>query len=239
MNQWHKLVPDMYTITDEFWEHSLGYRLLYILTCCELGTSKYYFAFSMGEAACNIVGISYNGKDQRGIAKWDRIVMMRLWQFKTTTNAKGLVEHWNVPCQIWLKDYVFMRIVGILNNRTAAVFGTFFTSAFWHGFYGGYYCFFLSAAFFSVCADTITANLLHKFYHKDGTPISPGLAKVYNICGWALSFITITYITISFRLLSFTLSMQAWSSIYFCWHLAGVFVLLFFTIFPQRQRKKE
>lgn len=37
---------------------------------CELGTSKYYFAFSMGEAGCNVAGITYNGKDEKGNAKW-------------------------------------------------------------------------------------------------------------------------------------------------------------------------
>jgi len=240
MTQLHKQWPDRYTTTDEFLTHSFGYRLFYLLVCCELGTGRYYFAFSMGEAACNIVGISYNGKDENGNARWDKIVMMRLWQFKTSLNTKGLVEHWNVPCQIWLKNYVFLRIITKLNNRVIAVFGTFFTSAFWHGFYGGYYCFFLSAAFFSVCSDVISANLIHKFYDNNGTtPKSETHKTIYNFLGWLGAFTTITYITNSFRLLSFDLAMKGWSSIYFCWHIMGVIALIFFTLFPMRPPKQK
>jgi len=239
MTQIHKQVPDMYTTTDEFLNHSLGYRLLYILVCIELGTAKYYFAFSMGEAACNIVGISYNGKDSNGIAKWDRIVMARLWKFKTSTNTKGLVDHWNVPCQIWLKDYVFLRIILYLNNRVLGVFGTFFTSAFWHGFYGGYYCFFLSGAFFSYCGDVLTIHIPQYFYNENGTPKSAYHHIIFKFFAWTFTYITITYMAISFRLLSFTLAMKAWSSIYFFWHIFGLMTIVLLAIFPLKKQKKK
>jgi len=234
MNQAHKVYPDKYTTTDEFMLHSFAYRLLYILICVELGTSKYYFAFSIGEAAANIVGISYNGKDENGNAKWDRIVMIRMWQFKTATNARGLVEHWNVPCQLWLKQYVFMRIIKMMNNRSLAVFGTFFVSAFWHGFYGGYYCFFLTGAFFELVADALGKNLHHIFENKDGS-----MPMWYRFMGWLLTFWAITYMAISFRLLSITLAFKAWSSIYFFSHIGGALILLIFYLFPQRPSKVQ
>eukprot|EP01119_Soliformovum_irregulare_P014804 TRINITY_DN4084_c0_g1_i1.p1 TRINITY_DN4084_c0_g1~~TRINITY_DN4084_c0_g1_i1.p1 ORF type:complete len:469 (+),score=87.47 TRINITY_DN4084_c0_g1_i1:31-1407(+) len=231
-NSLHKQYPDLYTTTDAFLEHSFLYRLAYIAFVCEIGTFKYYFAFSMGEIACNICGISYNGKDKNGNYLWDKILMMRLWEFKTTQNAKGLVAHWNVPTSIWLRQSIFMRIIKLVNNRSMAVFGTFFASAFWHGFYPGYYTFFISGALFEVCADKLKLNLRHYVVDEQGNskPIKP----VYDFLGWFLTYCTITYMTISFRLLAFTYAIAAWRSIYFVGHVIGISILVTFTLFPQR-----
>lgn len=236
-NKVHKEWPDSYTTTPEFLQHTLGFRLFYILLCCELGTFKYYFAFSMGETAANIAGLSYNGKDDQGRARWDRVVMMRLWEFKTTQNAKGLVQHWNVPCQLWLKNYVFLRIIRVLNNRTAAVFGTFFCSAVWHGFYPGYYLFFLSGAFFELVALALRKNLRHHFLDDKGNPTP--WKVYYDLGSWMLTFWAITYITMSFRLLALSYALQAWSSIYFINHVGGIIVLVFFALFPSRPSKQK
>jgi len=236
-NSLHKQYPDLYTTTDAFMDHSFLYRLLYIAFVCEIGTFKYYFAFSMGEIACNICGISYNGRDANGNALWDRILMMRLWEFKTTQNAKGLVAHWNVPTSIWLRNSIFLRIIKRVNNRSLAVFGTFFASAFWHGFYPGYYTFFISGALFEVCADMLKANLRHFVVDADGKakPIKPA----YDFAGWFLTYCTITYMTISFRLLAFSYAIAAWRSIYFIGHIVAITFILTFTFFPQRPPRQK
>jgi len=238
MNRVHKFFPDIYTTTDEFYYgHSFLYRVLYMVICCELGTSKYYFAFSMGEVSANICGISYNGKDEHGNAKWDKIVMTRLWEFKTAISYRGLVDHWNVPTQVWLKNYVFLRIIKKVRSRIFAVFATFFTSAFWHGFYGGYYCFFLTGALCTVAGDVLGQNVWPLFYNKDGTPKSAS-HQLCDLLGWFATFWTITYITISFRLLSIDYALKAWSSIYFVHHFCAIAVIILFKLFPLKSREK-
>lgn len=51
-----------------------------------------------------------------------------------------MLDHWNMSTMVWLRYVVYERW------RTVA--GVFFFSAFWHGFYAGYYLTFLGAALF-------------------------------------------------------------------------------------------
>ena len=64
------MFPEVYTTSPEFATHSLLYRLAYMFISVEIGFSKYYFAFWIGEAACACIGISYNGTDQHGNPLW-------------------------------------------------------------------------------------------------------------------------------------------------------------------------
>jgi len=220
--------PEKYTATTEFLEHSFFYRMFYILLAVEIGFSKYYFAWSMGEAGANVVGISFNGFDANGQAKWDRLIMMRLWDFKLSQNARGIVDNWNIPCQSWLKYYVFLRLVKVFPTQTAKTL-TFVTSAIWHGFYPGYYLFFMSGAMLEPLTNLLRANLRWRFLNADGSPKSTKF--LYDIGGWMITFWTIDYLTLGFRLLAFQPAIAGWSSIYFHTHIISVVLLTYFTFF--------
>lgn len=74
---------------------------------------------------CNIVGISYNGKDLNGNAKWyiliilffiinkkrDRVKVIRFWKFKFSQNGKSLIENWNITTQLWLKNCILYNLI--------------------------------------------------------------------------------------------------------------------------------
>lgn len=67
----------------------------------------------------------------------------------------------------WLKNYIFLRVirrVGGSKNIFLPTFLTFMVSAIWHGFYPGYFIFFLSAA-------------VYDYFYK----ISE---KTYLLCEW-------------------------------------------------------
>lgn len=74
---------------------------------------------------------------------------------------------------LWLKNYVYLRCYDSIKHKkppTYAVFVTYATSAFWHGFYPSYYQFFVSAAFLS--------ELSKKFYKiKDRFEFIPPVAR--------------------------------------------------------------
>lgn len=72
---------------------------------------------------------------------------------------------------------------------------TYFVSAFWHGFYPGYYLFFFSVAFFT--------NVF-RLYQKVVTPrfIDGPLRPVYRAVCIASFSIWINYLSIVFQLLS-------------------------------------
>lgn len=149
--------------------------------------------------------------------------MIKLWEMKTAQSGQQLVDSWNIPCQTWLKQCtilcnqtysgfidVYLRIRRIISNRTIAYAGTFLASAIWHvrllsvhpskeiqGFYPGYYLFFLSGAFFGVCAETMRAHLRHFVVNPDGS--SKPIKALYDFLGWVLLFSAISYMTLAFR----------------------------------------
>ena len=49
------------------------------------------------------------------------------------------IENWNIQTQIWLRKMAYER----LNTGYGRTLGVFILSAFWHGFYPGYYLSFL------------------------------------------------------------------------------------------------
>jgi len=227
---------EKYTLTSEFLEKPFLYRVLYIIFTVETGSAKYYYAWFMGEAAANTIGITFNGLDANGEAKWDRTVMVRLYEFKIADCAKGIIDNWNIPCQHWLKYYVFMRLLPVVGFRWAKVL-TFLTSAFWHGFYPGYYLFFLSGAFLEPLAQLLRDNFRPFFVNLDGSP-KPN-KWLYDFAGWVITFWTINYLTIAFRLLNLQDALTAWKSVYFITHVVGALLLILLPIFGRKTKKPK
>jgi len=165
--------------------------------------------------------------------------MIRLWDFKTSTNAKGIIDNWNIPCQHWLKYYVFYRLIPVFGMRVAKIL-TFITSAFWHGFYPGYYLFFVSGAFLEPISQLLRDNLRWRFLDAAGNPKPTKI--FYNAAGWIITFWTIDYLTIAFRLLDYSDGIKVWSSVYFITHVVGLFLLVTLSIFgvkPKREKKAQ
>ena len=55
---------------------------------------------------------------------------------------KEIFENWNIQTQLWLKRIGYDRL------PTGKTLGVFVLSAFWHGFYPGYYITFVLCACF-------------------------------------------------------------------------------------------
>jgi lysophospholipid acyltransferase len=65
-----------------------------------------------------------------------------------TMKIKYFLSCWNISVHEWLKNYVFMRMLptGSRGKGIAkASFLTMMVSAIWHGFYPGFFFFFLGA----------------------------------------------------------------------------------------------
>lgn len=95
-------------------------------------------------------GLGFNGYDEDKNPKFDRVQSASLWDMETANTVKGFIEAWNISVQKWLKYYVFFRLLP--NDKrsakasTIAATTTFLTSAVWHGFYPGFYIFFVTTA---------------------------------------------------------------------------------------------
>lgn len=91
---------------------------------------------------------------------------MRIRKTETSIYIKDCFTNWNMSVHLWLKNYVFFRIYNSQKQSDSKtpkllktflpILCTFIASAIWHGFYPGYFMFFIAAAvadyFYILCA---------------------------------------------------------------------------------------
>lgn len=115
---------------------------------------KYYGVWSLAEGSCILSGIGYNGIDAAtGRAKWDRLTNIKPLELETAQNSRAYLGNWNINTNQWLRNYMYLRVTP--KGRKPgfrATLATFVTSAFWHGFYPGYYMAFVLASFLQTAA---------------------------------------------------------------------------------------
>ena len=72
---------------------------------------------------------------------------MRVWDIEFSYKVKDFLDAWNISVHKWLKYYVYLRLIKKDNRgiQIVPILTTFVVSAIWHGFYPGYYLFFISS----------------------------------------------------------------------------------------------
>ncbi|RIA85160.1 MBOAT, membrane-bound O-acyltransferase family-domain-containing protein [Glomus cerebriforme] len=213
--------PVNWTLSEEFKAISLFDKLIYIQIASFCARFKYYIVWSIAEGACILSGLGFNGYDEHGNAKWNRVTNVDIVAYETADNIKTLLDSWNMNTNKWLKNYVYLRVTppGKKPNFFST-FATFGTSAIWHGFYPGYYLTFISGAFVQSIHRTLRRNIRPIFL----TPKFSSLKPLYNFLGWLLTQTVIHYIVIPFNILSFRNSLYVWKLLYFCGHIAIILV---------------
>ena len=72
---------------------------------------------------------------------------MNIYNIETKYRIKDFMENWNMSVHLWLKNYIFLRVVKKdKRDSLRPIMTTFLVSAIWHGFYPGYFVFFVSTA---------------------------------------------------------------------------------------------
>ncbi|CAG8801334.1 9398_t:CDS:2, partial [Racocetra persica] len=89
--------------------------------------------------ACILSGIGFNGYDENGNAKWNRVTNIDFIGYETADNIKQLLESWNMNTNKWLKNYVYLRVTPPGQKPSfSSTITTFGISAVWHvTFIGG------------------------------------------------------------------------------------------------------
>jgi lysophospholipid acyltransferase len=160
----------------------------------------------------------------------------------------AILNGWNKKISSWLKDYIYLRVLEVaptsvlgLAPKSFANIVAKFTSAFWHGFYPGFYLFFLSAW---LC------QLVDAEYHRVFRPLvyddnkqprrSRLLVALYHFGGWFEVHWTMNYFGISFCLLEGMATLNAWKSVYFVGHfLVAAFLIVMRLVKPISRRSKQ
>ena len=129
---------------------------------------KYYGVWSLTEGACVLSGMGYKGIDPKsGRVQWDKLRNVNPWGIESAQNSRAYLENWNINTNNWLRNYVYLRVTpkGKKPGFRASL-ATFVTSAFWHGFYPGYYLTFILAAFVQTAAKSKAAQTLRSNFHR-------------------------------------------------------------------------
>lgn len=185
---------------------------------------KYYFAWMNAEGANNIWYAGFEGFDEKGEPKgWEVSNNVDVIQFETAPNLKTLSAAWNKKTANWLAKYVYIRTGGSL----AATYGM---SAFWHGFYPGYYIFFMSVPIIAFCERIGRKKLTPRF--DDGKKWGP-----YGILCRVVTSVIVEYMVQPFQLLAFDWAWDNWKNYYFSGHIACIVFYLCVSALPTPKKK--
>ncbi|KAJ0177214.1 hypothetical protein K1T71_007223 [Dendrolimus kikuchii] len=214
-------------LTDPTSEVSKTWSAIYLLWYAYLSTlvvrCKYYHAWLLSEAICNNCGMGFNGYDEDGSPKWDKMSNIDVWGFELSQNFRTAVASWNKNTNAWLRGVAYER--GGAAWRTARVYAL---SAVWHGFHPGYYLTFFAGGLFTVAARKIRSVARPMF-------LDSWLKKFFYD---SLSFITtrvaMTYATVPFVLLHLAPSLAFYGRFYYSLHFIALGALLI----PENRTKR-
>lgn len=210
-------------LTPSFTHQPFLARMFWIYVAGTAERFKYYFAWLLAEGACVLSGLGYIGKDEHGHHRWGAISNVNILNVELAENFRMIMENWNIGTNLWLRNYVYLRIAPVGSKSTfGATIATFATSAFWHGFYPGYYMTFLFGGIVNEQARFLR-RCLRPWVLAAGSPI---LKKAYDVVGWATAAICLNYVVVPFVLLNFKDSFQLYGKVHFCVHLGALVVML-------------
>lgn len=139
---------------------SFPWRVFHMYMMNLVARMKYYGVWTLTEGACIMAGIGYKGLDPKtGKHSWDRLTNIRPLGVELAQNTHAYLGNWNINTNNWLRNYMYLRVTPKGKKPGfRATLATFVTSAFWHGFYPGYYLAFVLAAFMQ---NTAKSKLTH------------------------------------------------------------------------------
>ncbi|KAJ3235932.1 lysophospholipid acyltransferase [Chytriomyces hyalinus] len=226
-------------LTDAFLEYSFFERCGYLLTSAIVQQCQFFSAWKLAEGACILCGFGFNGADVKkaGAYKWDRCENVRIWEIELAENPRMFLSAWNVQTALWLRSAVYLRLAPEpLPDQTLreaheakamasfATHATFLVSAFWHGFYPGFYLTFITLSFL-VSANRISRKWIRPWFHNPESKLHSFL-PVYHVVGWAVTCVGMNYATVGMQMKLFSSAMILWRRIYFSVHIALVAYIL-------------
>jgi len=199
--------------------HSGVYLYFFILISAFFLRTQYYFGFKIAEGAAVLSGLGYSGKDAKGNDTWDASTGIDILGFELATSYQMSSASWNKQTSVWLKRYIYFRAP----RGNIALYATYAVSAFWHGFYPGYYIFFITTAGVTDVHRRIQV-LISPHFEK-----SPALSKLYYLISVLATVGTVNYFVISFIILDAGMTYRAFSAMgwFLHWIVLAAFVVLY------------
>jgi len=214
-----------YILTEDFLKNPFYFRFFHAWLGLLAIRQKYYFGWKNAEGAQNVWHAGFEGYDDEGKEKgWETSNNMDILAFETAPDISIMSRSWNKKTSAWLSKYVYMRTGGSLG-------AVYCTSAFWHGFYPGYYIFFLSVPIPTFC-DRMAKKKITQYF-------SSSHFSLYGIASTLATTITINYMIIPFILLAGEWSFAAYKSFYFFGHIGCLIYYISLSFLPTQEMKKK
>jgi lysophospholipid acyltransferase len=149
-------------------------------------------------------------------------------------NSRAYLDNWNKNTNKWLRNYIYLRVTPAGKKPGfRATLATFLTSAFWHGFYPGYYLSFLLAAFIQTVAKNFRRHLRPFFFTPDGKSATKW--KIYyDLLGYVATQLAFCFTTAPFVILGWNDSLKCWARVYF-YAVIGVAASMAFFASPAKK----
>ncbi|TMW63009.1 hypothetical protein Poli38472_005627 [Pythium oligandrum] len=206
-------------------------KLVRVYVALFVTRSKYYFAWKLTEGATILSGVGFEGFDVNGNPKgWNGVSNVDILGFELAGSVRELSRAWNKGTQTWLERYVY--------NRTGnSLVATYLCSAVWHGFYPGYYLFFLSVPLATSVNRLARRHVRPYFLRIDGSdaPAKP----LYDLASWVATAITINYLAVSFVVLSWTDAINGFHSMHYAGHVGLLLGYLLLSTVPVKKITKQ
>ncbi|KAI1354570.1 membrane-bound O-acyltransferase domain-containing protein 1 [Xylaria sp. FL0043] len=236
LGKWYS--PDV-LFSDRYMTYSF-LRRIFILHMVGFTTrTKYYGVWFLAEGSCILAGLGYNGIDPAtGRVSWNRLQNINPWGVESAQNSRAYLGNWNMNTNKWLRYYIYLRVTP--RNRKPgfrASLATFVTSAFWHGFYPGYYLAFVLASFVQTAAKHYRRNV-RPFFIDAATQKPLPNKKYYDIASWLATQTTFSFVVAPFIILGFKESLLVWSRVYF-YAIFTTFASLAFFASPAKMQLRK
>ncbi|XP_062146331.1 lysophospholipid acyltransferase 1-like [Alnus glutinosa] len=201
-----------------FWRR-LGYQYMSGFTA----RWKYYFIWSISEAAIIISGLGFSGWTESSPPKprWDRAKNVDILGVELAKSAVELPVVWNIQVSTWLRHYVYERL--IQKGKKPGFFQLLATqtvSAVWHGLYPGYIFFFVQSALMIAGSRVI-------YRWQQALPPTMGLVKkILVFLNFAYTVLVLNYSCVGFMVLSLHETLASYGSVYFIGTILPIVLIL-------------
>ena len=212
-NGWYN--PEL-VLGDTFMQYSFLRRVWILEMLGVTSRMRYYGIWYLTEGACILSGLGYRGVDPKsGKVLWNRLQNVNPWGIESAQNTQAYLGNWNMNTNNWLRNYMYLRVTpkGKKPGFRASM-ATFATSAFWHGFYPGYYLSFILAAFLQTIAKNTRRHVRPLFLTPDGKNSLPS-KRYYDFATYLITQLAFCFTTVPFVILTLPDSLLVWGRVYF------------------------
>jgi lysophospholipid acyltransferase len=216
-----RLFPISFLYNDAFAKYSFLNKLLYAYIAMLVIRCKYYFAWTIAKASCLAAGLSQEVSTN-----------IKIYEVEFAQNPREVMSNWNICSSNWLKTHIYSRLVKSGTSTSIATFCTNMVSAFWHGFYPGYYLTFLMGGLLTEVAKGIRRSV--RPYFLNGYTL-----KIYETVATLCTILFVMYFSIPFQVYGLKESFGAWYNLYFFGHIVMAFGGLLILIVPRKVSTKE